>query len=265
MCEKSPIQAFGPRRKSDWFVSPPDEVHPEWGGEMVGKISELLYAPSAEEIRSMLIALRQQQRWSQAFAAAVLGVTEGAVVKWEAGNRKPNGAAAKLIFFLHSQIVEKADKVRNAWDLATWGKVPCRNGLPLIQLCGTYWVSNDVMEEIMATPVERLRPEWVVENSKMTPVNEWGVYCRDKSGREHRLLDEGVNGNLVITADNRYVAAGSGGELLIWRLSDGKQIFRKRLAKESGFILYDAVDNLILWADTDGSELLGVRIRTQLP
>jgi len=106
---------------------------------------------------------------------------------------------------------------------------------------------------------------WVVANSKMTPRNEWGVYCRDDAGREHRLLDQGHNGNLVVTRDNRYVAVGSSGELLIWRLSDGQQIFRKRLALQTGFIRYDATDNLLLWADTDGSELLGIRVRIQMP
>ena len=106
---------------------------------------------------------------------------------------------------------------------------------------------------------------WVVENSKMTPMKEWGVYCRDEAGRTHRLHDNGPNGNLVVTGDNRYVAVGWSGELLIWRLSDGEQIFRKRLAKQSGFIRYDAMDNLILWADTDSNELLGIKIRLQMP
>ena len=71
------------------------------------------------------------------------------------------------------------------------------------------------------------------------------------------------NGNLVVTRDNQYVAVGSAGELLVWRLSDGQQIFRKRLAKQGGFVLYDVTDNLILWADTHGSELLGIRIGDQ--
>jgi hypothetical protein len=106
---------------------------------------------------------------------------------------------------------------------------------------------------------------WVVENSKSTPMKEWGVYCRDEVGRTHRLYDNGPNGNLVVAGDNRYVAVGWSGELLIWRLTDGEQIFRKRLAKQSGFIRYDAADNLILWADTDGSELLGIKIRLQMP
>jgi hypothetical protein len=71
----------------------------------------------------------------------------------------------------------------------------------------------------------------------MTPMQEWGVYCRDEGGREHRLHDQGVNRNLVVTRDNRYVAVGSSGELLVWRLSDGEQIFRKRLAKQTALFV----------------------------
>jgi hypothetical protein len=51
----------------------------------------------------------------------------------------------------------------------------------------------------------------------------------------------------------------SSGELLIWRLADGEEIFRKGLTKQTASIRYDTVDNLILWADTDGSELLGIK------
>jgi DNA-binding XRE family transcriptional regulator len=147
------------RDGTEWVISPPDEFHPLVNGDTIGKVADLLYAPSGEEIRGMLFELRRQQRWSQAFAAAVLGVTEGAVVKWEAGNRKPNGAARKLIFLLYSQIVERSGKVKNCWDLACWGGMPCRNTIPLLNLCATYWVPDEVMNTIMTTPVERLKPE----------------------------------------------------------------------------------------------------------
>jgi hypothetical protein len=123
-------------------------------------------------------------------------------------------------------------------------------------------ISNFDMPKSVTNTNQRV---WVVENSKMKAREEWGVYCRDEAGREHRLHDEGVNGNLVVTTDNRYVAVGSRGELLVWRLSDGRQIFRKRLAGQTGFVRYAATDNLILWADTEDSELLGIRIRIQLP
>jgi transcriptional regulator with XRE-family HTH domain len=159
MCQETAKQVIGERDGTEWIVSPPDEVHPPISGEEAGNLSALLYAPSSVEIREMLLALRLRQRWSQAFTAAVLGVTEGAVVKWESGKRKPNGAAAKLIFLLHSQIVEKADKVKNCWDLAFWGGLPCRNSLPLLAISGTYWVPDHIMREISTTPAERLRPE----------------------------------------------------------------------------------------------------------
>ena len=107
---------------------------------------------------------------------------------------------------------------------------------------------------------------WVVENSKGTLREKWGVYCRDDAGKEHRLHDYGPNGNLVVTGDNRYVAVGSNGELLVWRLSDAQEISRLHLGR--GLICYDAADNLILWAAASaasGSELFGIRIRIQFP
>src|SRR4051794_26136812 len=126
-CQKTAQSASNQRDGKEWIVSPPDEVHPPLSGEIIGKFGEFLYAPSPKEIRDMLIALSRRQKWWQSLRGAVLGVTESAVVKWEAGKRKPNGAAAKLIFLLHSQIIEKADKIKNCWDLATWGQMPCRN------------------------------------------------------------------------------------------------------------------------------------------
>lgn len=88
-----------------------------------------IFAPEPARLRQMLLELRKKHRWSQRFTAAVLGVSLSALIKWEAGKRNPNGAAAKLIFLLHSLIVEKSAKVKNAWDLASWGTFPCRDSL----------------------------------------------------------------------------------------------------------------------------------------
>lgn len=159
MSQEAAENAFGQRDGTEWVVSPPDEVHPSFGGQAAANLSAAIFAPSPEQIRDMLIALRHHQRWSQAFAAAVLGVSESAVVKWELGKREPNGAAAKLIFLLHSQIIEKSDKIKNCWDLAFWGRFPCRNSIQLAALAGTYWVPASVIQEISSTPAERLRPE----------------------------------------------------------------------------------------------------------
>jgi len=113
------------RKRSDWVLSP-GEKHPQafFGEGGLGLMH--LYAPTNLELRRMLLALRRKLGWSQSAAAGVMGVTKSAIVKWESGKRKPTGASAKMIFFLHSQLVNKSNKVRNAWDLAFWGKAPCR-------------------------------------------------------------------------------------------------------------------------------------------
>lgn len=98
MTENTVQQVENRRDGTEWVVSPPAEVHPTLSGDLIIPLAKTLYAPTPEEIRGMLLELRRHQKWSQGFAAAVLGVTEGAIVKWESGARKPNGAAAKLIF-----------------------------------------------------------------------------------------------------------------------------------------------------------------------
>src|SRR5262245_42085026 len=102
MCRNPDEKVCNQRDGREWIVSFPDEVHATLTGEAITATSGILFAPKPQEIRRMLRALRREQRWSQAFAASVLGVTESAVVKWEAGKRDPNGAAAKLIFLLYS-------------------------------------------------------------------------------------------------------------------------------------------------------------------
>ena len=49
-------------------------------------------------------------------------------------------------------------------------------------------IADFIIPETVAAESPRVR---VVENSKGTPSQEWGVYCRDDTGRKHRLHDEG--------------------------------------------------------------------------
>jgi hypothetical protein len=129
----------------DWVVSPPDEFHPYWVGNGWFQVAKF-YAPKPAEVRSMLLALRKKFRWPKTFAAQVFGVTTSALEKWEVGDRDPNGAAAKLIFLLYSQLVDSTNNVRNVWDLAWWGKVPCRDSINLlIAFSGTYFLPRDVV------------------------------------------------------------------------------------------------------------------------
>lgn len=130
---------------TDWVISPPDEIHPLLTGEGALDVAEL-FAPKPAEVRRMLLALRKRLRWSQPFAAMVLGVTPSAIAKWESCDRQANGAAAKLIFLLYSELIEPG-KIRNVWDLALWGGIPCRgSALQLAAVSGTYFIPNGIVE-----------------------------------------------------------------------------------------------------------------------
>ena len=69
----------------------------------------------------MLLEMRTRLRWSQEFAASVLGVPLATLRKWEDGTRNPSGAARKLIWLLHDSLLDGPRKAFNAWDCAMWG------------------------------------------------------------------------------------------------------------------------------------------------
>jgi DNA-binding transcriptional regulator YiaG len=141
---------------TDFVMSPPGEIHLvfAWGGQATASMSSAL-TPKDEVIREMLLSLRRQHRWSQGFAAAVLGVSVSTLVKWESGKRNPNGSARKLVFLLYGQLVDKSI-VKNCWDLAFWGRFPCRgpeDGCEL-QVSGTYFVPEKVVLPLIETVAE---------------------------------------------------------------------------------------------------------------
>jgi DNA-binding transcriptional regulator YiaG len=124
-------------------ISPPDEVHAFLGQRWHAMFANCI-RPTDKEIRRMLLEMRRRFRWSRGFAAAVLGVTMSTIEKWERGRRKPRGPARKLIWLLHSQLILKDGKVKNCWDLATWGEVPCRDSIETLSLIlATIFVSTE--------------------------------------------------------------------------------------------------------------------------
>jgi len=129
-------------------VSPPDEFHPFFGQNLNLGLAEIA-APKSPEIRQMLLELRKLLGWSRGFAASVIGVTESSIEKWEKGRRRPTGAARKFIWFLHSHFIRKDDKIRNAWDLATWGQIPCRGSFAkLRKFVPTLYVKEEIFQEL---------------------------------------------------------------------------------------------------------------------
>jgi DNA-binding transcriptional regulator YiaG len=137
--------------KKDWLVSLPDELHPNLGPKCLDSFVGAL-APDIEAIRQMLIELRMKMKWPRHFAAVVLGVPASTLAKWETGKRNPSGAAKKLIFLLHALVVDESEEIRNCWDLAVWGKVPCRNSLAELKLYATHFAPGPVMCAMAATP-----------------------------------------------------------------------------------------------------------------
>jgi DNA-binding transcriptional regulator YiaG len=59
---------------------------------------ERAYAPTAEEIRQNLIALRSRLGWSRKMLGAICGVSQSVIRRWESGERHPlrGGSTADL-------------------------------------------------------------------------------------------------------------------------------------------------------------------------
>jgi hypothetical protein len=101
---------------------------------------------------------------------------------------------------------------------------------------------------------------WVVQSSKMT-IRTHGLYCRDAKGRSHRLTHNQWHHNYGLTKDKRYVAATTwDGEFIVWRLSDAKEMARKKMARQYGRLQYDPKNNRFLWGDAsyDGTTKLKI-------
>jgi DNA-binding transcriptional regulator YiaG len=104
-------------------------------GVLPGDSYEILergLAPTAHESRMTLIRLRRKLRWSRAGMAAFMGISRAVVRRWETGERKPSGAARRLIWLLNL-LAHEPDKLKTAFDLIVWGKGPalaeCASGL----------------------------------------------------------------------------------------------------------------------------------------
>lgn len=142
-------------KKTDVVVSPPGEFHPLVGGDGALMLANTL-RPEPAELRRMLRCLRKRLGLAQSFTAALLGVTRSAVSKWENGERTPTGAAAKMVFLLYSRLLDPAGKVQNVWDIAFWGRIPCRDSVQeaallgkTLEIGGTYFVPEGVFGSVM--------------------------------------------------------------------------------------------------------------------
>ena len=79
------------------------------------------FAPTAGEVRQLLLRLRSELRWPRSALAAFLGVSREVVRRWETGARNPGGAARRLIWLL-DLLVRHPEKLKTGMDLIFWGK-----------------------------------------------------------------------------------------------------------------------------------------------
>ena len=98
-----------------------NQPHNSLSGESLLPFSSLL-APSKEATRATLIRLRQQLGLSRGHMAAGLGVRKDHLRRWEKGTRHPSASAQKLVWLLNT-LHTQPDKLRDAFSIATWGRV----------------------------------------------------------------------------------------------------------------------------------------------
>src|SRR6185295_19210719 len=94
---------------------------------------------------------------------------------------------------------------------------------------------------------------WRIESSKST-IETHGLYCKDASGASHRLTHNEWPGNHAVTHDRQFVATTTrDGEFIAWRLDDAKEVAHVQMAKQYGYLQYDAKEDRFLWGDATGN------------
>ena len=79
------------------------------------------FAPTAAEVRLILIRFRETLRWPRSQLAAFVGVDQSVLRRWESGERRPSGAARRLIWLLEL-LTNEPDNFKSAFDLIIWGR-----------------------------------------------------------------------------------------------------------------------------------------------
>lgn len=98
-------------------------------------------------------------------------------------------------------------------------------------------------------PEVKKESAWCIESSKDT-IQTHGLYWRDASGKDHRLTQNEWNDNFCVTKDKKFVITTTrDGELIVWRTTDRKEVYRRKLATAYGFLAYDADRNRVLLGD----------------
>ncbi len=99
-----------------------------WSGALMADLART-FAPSADEARGILIALRRDFKLARGHMAAVLGVAEGTVRAWESGACNPSMGIRRLIWFVDLSF--RGQPAPGLMELLTWGRsVPSGGTVP---------------------------------------------------------------------------------------------------------------------------------------
>ena len=103
--------------------------------------------------------------------------------------------------------------------------------------------------------VRRKKPEaqeqsaWCIWSSKTT-IETHGLYYRDADGKDHHLTQNQWHDNYCITQDKEFIVATTwDGELIVWRTDDCREVFRRKLASQYGYLAYDPQRSRVLLGD----------------
>ena len=102
------------------YLDADGEIVSTFSGSLLATLSRL-FAPSAEDTRRSLLRLRRELKWSRGTTAAMLGVGDYVLRRWEDGGRKPSMAARKLIWVLESIFLER-ERIEKDLYIMIWGK-----------------------------------------------------------------------------------------------------------------------------------------------
>ena len=75
-------------------------------GELCESLS-LMFMPTAQEVRSMLLELRSRYSLSRPLLAAFLGTSRSTVRSWEKGLREPSGPAKRLVQMVYQRMTSE--------------------------------------------------------------------------------------------------------------------------------------------------------------
>jgi len=128
--QKFPV--FPQKGGMDYLRTDGERFYPNFSGELMSVFS-FVYGPQPDAIRKALLELRIRHNWPRSYLAAVLGAPKATVRKWELGERKPSGAARKLIWLLHALLL-RPDLIRNHFDIASWAVESLRADLVAAQM-----------------------------------------------------------------------------------------------------------------------------------